>query len=123
MIDFDQTKLRKVFCCRPAANSSSGMSMISAIPGSSRSCLELEVRKPSRARSILYVSKAPVPARLRMSAGCGATPTFSRRWPDPEHTEQHDDFKEWCGGEFDAEAFDAEAATRAMRTGLPNWRG
>jgi hypothetical protein len=40
---------------------------------------------------------------------------------DPEH-ERHEEFREWMSGEFDPEAFDAAAATKAMRKGLPNWR-
>jgi hypothetical protein len=39
---------------------------------------------------------------------------------DPEH-EEHDEYLEW-GGPFDAENFDAEKATKAMRRGLPDWR-
>ena len=39
---------------------------------------------------------------------------------DPKH-EQHKEFKEWRGP-FDSEAFDAGAATKEMRKGLPNWR-
>jgi hypothetical protein len=41
---------------------------------------------------------------------------------DPEH-EEHNSYVEWIGGAFDPEAFSAAAATRAMRRGLPNWRG
>lgn len=39
---------------------------------------------------------------------------------DPEH-EEHESFMEWRGP-FDPEAFDAGAATRRMRRGLPDWR-
>lgn len=39
---------------------------------------------------------------------------------DPKH-EEHDSYLQW-GGPFDPEAFDAHAATREMRKGLPNWR-
>lgn len=39
---------------------------------------------------------------------------------DPKH-EQHKDFVEWRGP-FDSEEFDAVAATREMRRGLPDWR-
>lgn len=39
---------------------------------------------------------------------------------DPEH-EEHQSFMEWRGP-FDPEAFDAEAASRKMRRGLPSWR-
>jgi hypothetical protein len=39
---------------------------------------------------------------------------------DPEH-EEHKSYLKWSGP-FDSEAFDAEAATKAMRKGLPNWR-
>jgi len=39
---------------------------------------------------------------------------------DPEH-EEHESFMEWRGP-FDPEAFDAQAATKIMRRGLPDWR-
>lgn len=39
---------------------------------------------------------------------------------DPKH-EEHDSFMGWRGP-FDPEAFDAKAATKEMRKGLPNWR-
>ncbi len=39
---------------------------------------------------------------------------------DPNH-EEHESFMEWRGP-FDPEAFDADAATRRMRRGLPDWR-
>lgn len=40
---------------------------------------------------------------------------------DKKH-EQHKELLEWIGGEFDPEAFDAEAVTKRMKQGLPNWR-
>ena len=39
---------------------------------------------------------------------------------DPKHKE-HADYLEWRGP-LDPEAFDAQAATKMMRRGLPNWR-
>ena len=39
---------------------------------------------------------------------------------DPKY-ERHEEFMEWRGP-FDPEAFDAQAATKEMRKGLPNWR-
>lgn len=39
---------------------------------------------------------------------------------DPKH-ERHKEFMKWSGS-FDPEAFDAEATTKNMRQGLPNWR-
>jgi len=39
---------------------------------------------------------------------------------DPKH-ERHKEFMGWRGP-FDPEVFDAQAATREMRKGLPNWR-
>jgi hypothetical protein len=39
---------------------------------------------------------------------------------DPEH-EEHESYMEWRGP-FDPEAFDAGAATRRMKRGLPDWR-
>jgi len=39
---------------------------------------------------------------------------------DPEH-ERHEELLGWSGP-FDPEAFDAGAATKRMRLGLPNWR-
>ncbi len=52
--------------------------------------------------------------------GIGGYEEFLEALADPKH-EQHDDFVEWRGP-FDAEAFDAEKATKAMRRGLPDWR-
>jgi hypothetical protein len=40
---------------------------------------------------------------------------------NPEN-EQHEEMLEWVGGSFDPEAFDAKAAIRRMRKGLPDWR-
>jgi hypothetical protein len=39
---------------------------------------------------------------------------------NPKH-EEHESFMEWRGP-FDPEEFDAKAATKEMRKGLPNWR-
>ncbi len=39
---------------------------------------------------------------------------------NPRH-EEHESFMEWRGP-FDSETFDAQAATKEMRKGLPNWR-
>lgn len=39
---------------------------------------------------------------------------------DPKH-EQHEEMLQWRGP-FDAEKFDADKATKAMRRGLPDWR-
>jgi hypothetical protein len=39
---------------------------------------------------------------------------------NPKH-EEHDSYMEWHGP-FDPEAFDAKAAAKEMRKGLPNWR-
>jgi hypothetical protein len=46
---------------------------------------------------------------------------FVEAMADPGH-ERHEEFREWIGGKFDAEAFDAKKATKAMRKGLPDWR-
>jgi hypothetical protein len=40
---------------------------------------------------------------------------------DPQHKE-HEDLLSWVGGRFDPEKFDAKAATKAMKKGLPDWR-
>jgi hypothetical protein len=40
---------------------------------------------------------------------------------NPKH-EEHESMLEWIGGRFDPEEFDARAATKAMKTGLPDWR-
>ena len=39
---------------------------------------------------------------------------------DRKH-EQHKELREWSGGKFDPEKFNAPAATRRMRAGLPRW--
>ena len=45
---------------------------------------------------------------------------YLKAMADPKH-EQHEEFMEWRGP-FDPEEFDAGAATKMMRRGLPNWR-
>jgi hypothetical protein len=39
---------------------------------------------------------------------------------NPRH-ERHSEFREWIGGRFDPKAFNASAATRRTRRGVPNW--
>lgn len=46
---------------------------------------------------------------------------FVEAMADPGH-ERHDELREWVGGKFDTEAFNAKKATKAMRKGLPDWR-
>jgi hypothetical protein len=45
---------------------------------------------------------------------------YLKAMADPEH-EEHESWMQWRGP-FDSEAFDAQAATKMMRRGLPNWR-
>lgn len=40
---------------------------------------------------------------------------------DAEH-EEHEQYLEWVGDDFDPEEFNLAKATRAMRKGLPDWR-
>lgn len=40
---------------------------------------------------------------------------------NPKH-KRHRELREWFGGPFDPESFDAAGATKYMRGGLPNWR-
>jgi hypothetical protein len=42
-----------------------------------------------------------------------------RREVDPDHEEDESYIER--GGPFDPEVFDVQAATKAMRKGLPNW--
>jgi len=46
---------------------------------------------------------------------------FLEAMADPDH-EQHEDMRRWTGGKFDPDEFDAAAATRRMKRGLPDWR-
>lgn len=46
---------------------------------------------------------------------------FLKAIANPKH-ERHEEFLEWWGGPFSADAFDPSEATRQMRKGLPNWR-
>jgi hypothetical protein len=46
---------------------------------------------------------------------------FLNAMADPDH-ERHYEFSGWIGGSFDSEAFEAAAATKRMRRGLPDWR-
>ena len=52
--------------------------------------------------------------------GIGAYAEYVKAMANPKH-KRHKEFLEWSGP-FDPEKFDAEAATREMRKGLPNWR-
>jgi len=64
-------------------------------------------------------------ARACPPEDCGSTPGYFNLCAiiaDPKH-EQHKDMLEWLGGKYDPEEFDPKAATKAMRNGLPNWRG
>jgi hypothetical protein len=45
---------------------------------------------------------------------------YVRAMANPRH-KQHQEFLEW-NGPFDPEKFDAQAATKEMRKGLPDWR-
>jgi hypothetical protein len=40
---------------------------------------------------------------------------------NPKH-EEHESMLEWIGGRFDPEEFNAKAATKAMKKGMPDWR-
>jgi len=54
----------------------------------------------------------------------GGTPGYTELvgvLADPED-EQHDEIVTWLGKPFDPAAFDAGAATRRMKRGLPDWR-
>jgi hypothetical protein len=46
---------------------------------------------------------------------------FLEAMADPGH-ERHEELRDWIGGRFDPEAFDAAKATKRMRRGLPDWR-
>jgi hypothetical protein len=52
--------------------------------------------------------------------GLGGYEEFLEALADPKH-ERHDELLEWAGP-FAPEEFDAKAATKEMRRGLPNWR-
>ncbi len=45
---------------------------------------------------------------------------FLQSIADPEH-EEHDDFIEWVGGDFDPEAFDLVEINKSMKSGLPSY--
>lgn len=53
--------------------------------------------------------------------GVGGYENFLEVIADPQH-EEHADMREWIGDKFDAERFDAKAATKAMKKGLQDWR-
>jgi hypothetical protein len=52
--------------------------------------------------------------------GTGGYQEYLEAMANPKH-EEHESFMEWRGP-FDPEGFDAGAATKSMRKGLPNWR-
>lgn len=63
-------------------------------------------------------------ARACPPEDCGGMhgyPDFLAALKDPQHP-RHRDLRDWIGGSFDAEAFDAAKATKAMREGLPDWQ-
>jgi hypothetical protein len=53
--------------------------------------------------------------------GTGGYVEFLAAMADPQHN-RHEEFREWIGGSFDPDAFDAAKATKRMRRGLPDWR-
>jgi hypothetical protein len=53
--------------------------------------------------------------------GIGGYDEFLQAVADPEH-DRYEEFREWAGGSFDAEAFDPVRATKRMEKGLRNWR-
>jgi hypothetical protein len=62
--------------------------------------------------------------RARPPEDCGGVPgydEFLHAISDKNH-EQHMELLDWIGGQFDPEAFDPAAATKAMKKGLPDWR-
>src|SRR4051812_38405322 len=50
--------------------------------------------------------------------GVSGSPDFLDAVQDPAH-EQHEDMREWIGGEFEPEAFDAARSTERIRRGRP----
>jgi hypothetical protein len=46
---------------------------------------------------------------------------FLEALADPHH-KRHKELRDWIGGSFDSELFDAREATEAMWQGLPDWR-
>lgn len=52
--------------------------------------------------------------------GVGGYEEYLEALADPKH-KRHEEFMEWRAA-FDPEAFDAQATTKRMRRGLPNWR-
>jgi hypothetical protein len=53
--------------------------------------------------------------------GIWGYPDFVEAIENPDH-DRHEELLEWIGGEFDPEAFDPAAATKAMKKGLRDWR-
>lgn len=53
--------------------------------------------------------------------GVGGYGEFLEAIRNPKH-EDHENMREWIGGGFDPDEFDAKQATKEMRTGLPDWR-
>jgi hypothetical protein len=53
--------------------------------------------------------------------GIWGYPDFVEAIENPDH-DRHEELLEWIGGEFDPEAFDPTAATKAMKKGLRDWR-
>ncbi len=54
---------------------------------------------------------------------CGGVwgyPDFLEAIRNPKH-QRHKEMLEWIGGKFDPDEFDAAAATKSMKKGLPDW--
>ena len=104
---------------RAASGSALITNTTSVTAGNTKSSLKVAF-VPRREADIRCAWKANEPAHRKMSAVPHGYQEYLEALADPKH-EEHASWMEWRGP-FDPEKFDAQAATKRMRKGLPNWR-
>ena len=77
------------------------------------------IRSPRARRLCLAGARACPPEDC---GGIGGYADFLAAIADPDH-ERHDEYRQWIGGDFDAEHFDLGAINRALARGKPRPRG
>jgi len=87
--------------------------MISATAGNMKYCWRKSYN-PSSVFGIRAVSAARGPAPPEDCGGTGGYENFLAAIRDPRH-EEHDEYLEWIGGEFDPEDFELAEFDTALR--------
>lgn len=77
---------------------------------------ELKIEKVLPAESAVHYPRCTEGRRACPPEDCGGSPGYEHLLEvlrDPKH-EEHEEMHEWIGGDFDPEAFDLDAANRAL---------